>query len=105
MRPSATPIKASATERLELVLELARRVTSLREPEELLPEACRLIADAFSYDTVGINLLDPMDASRLYQAGVYPPAAALPASFRVPLSRGLTGWVGRAPAQRGLYRV
>ena len=86
---------ALAPERLQLVLELGRRVTSLLDLQTLLPEACRLIADAFGYDMVGINLLDPLDNQRLYQAAAHPPARLLPRSFRVPLGHGLTGWVAR----------
>src|SRR5918911_5382627 len=90
-----------APERLQLVLELGRRVTSLLDLQTLLPEACRLIAEAFGYDLVGINLLDPLDDQRLYQAAAYPPERLLPRSFRVPLGRGLTGWV----AQHGRPRL
>jgi signal transduction histidine kinase len=61
--------------------------------QTLLPEACRLIADAFGYDLVGINLVDPLDERRLFQAAAHPLARQLPRSFRVPLGRGLTGWV------------
>jgi hypothetical protein len=61
----------------------------------VLPEACRLIAEAFSYDLVGINLLDPLDDQRLYQAAPHLRERMLPRSFRVPLGRGLTGWVTR----------
>ena len=86
----------SETERLRLVLRLGRRVTSILDLEVLLPEACRLIAEAFGYDLVGISLLDPLDASRLYQAAAYPPESRLPRSFRVPLGRGLTGRVARS---------
>jgi signal transduction histidine kinase len=82
-----------APERLQLVLELGRRVTSLLDLQRLLPEACRLIAESFGYDLVGLNLLDPLDEQRLYQAAAYPVARLLPRSFRVPLGSGLTGWV------------
>lgn len=84
-----------APERLQLVLELGRRVTSLLDVQTLLPEACRLIADAFGYDLVGINLLDPLDDQRLYQAAAHPPERRLPRAFRLPLARGMTGWVAR----------
>lgn len=82
-------------ERLGLVLELGQRVTSMLDVDVLLPEACRLIAEAFGYDLVGINLLDPLDPDRLYQAAAFPPERRLPRAFRVPLGRGLTGWVAR----------
>jgi signal transduction histidine kinase len=78
------------------VLTLGQRVTSMLDLEVLLPEACRLIAEAFGYDLVGINLVDPLDASRLYQAAAFPPERRLPRTFRVPLGRGLTGWVARS---------
>lgn len=92
--PARRPRSRSlAAERLQLVLELGRRVSSILDLEALLPEACRLIAQAFRYDMVGINLLDPLDDRKLYQAAAYPPALALPRSFRVPLGRGMTGWV------------
>jgi hypothetical protein len=84
---------STEAERLRLVLKLGRRVTSLLDLDLLLPEASRLIARAFGYDIVGINLLDPLDPGRLYQAAADPPARTLPASFRVPLGSGLTGWV------------
>jgi signal transduction histidine kinase len=83
-------------QRLRVVLTLGQRVTSMLELEVLLPEACRLIAEAFGYDIVGINLVDPLDAARLFQAAAYPPERRLPRSFRVPLGRGLTGWVARS---------
>jgi hypothetical protein len=51
----------------------------------VLPEACRLIAEAFSYDLVGVNLLDPLDDQRLYQAAAHLRERMLPRSFRVPL--------------------
>src|SRR5918911_2773861 len=89
----ATDAPISEAERLRLVLQLGQRVTSILDLEVLLPEACRLIAEAFHYDLIGINLLDPLDASRLYQAAAYPPERKLPRTFRVPLGRGLTGWV------------
>jgi signal transduction histidine kinase len=85
----------SEAQRLRLVLTLGQRVTSILDLEVLLPEACRLIAEAFDYDLVGINLLDPLDARRLFQAAAYPPERRLPRSFRVLLGRGLTGWVAR----------
>jgi signal transduction histidine kinase len=78
---------------MELVLQLGQRVTALLDLERLLPEACRLIAEAFGYDLVGINLVDPLDPERLYQAATYPSDRKFPRSFRVPLGRGLTGWV------------
>ncbi len=81
--------------RLQLVLELGRRITAHLDLQQLLAEACRLIADAFGYDLVGINLLDPLDARRLYQAAAHPPERVLPRSFRVPLTSGITGWVAR----------
>ncbi len=68
--------------------------------ETLLPEACRLIADAFGYDTVGINLLDPLHERRLYQAAAYPSERLLPRSFRLSVERGLTGWVARSGRSR-----
>jgi two-component system NarL family sensor kinase len=80
---------------MELVLQLGQRVTALLDLERLLPEACHLIADAFGYDLVGINLVDPLDPERLYQAATYPNDRKFPRSFRVPLGRGLTGWVAR----------
>jgi signal transduction histidine kinase len=85
----------SEAQRLRLVLTLGQRVTSILDLEVLLPEACRLIARAFGYDLVGINLLDPLDATRLYQAAAFPPERRLPRGFRVPVGRGLTGWVAR----------
>jgi len=89
-----SPAPASA-DRLQLVLELGQRVTSILDLDTLLPEACRLIADTFHYDLVGISLLDPLDATRLYQAAAFPKERSLPRTFRVPLDRGLTGWVAR----------
>ena len=86
----------SEAERLRLVLRLGRRVTSILDLEVLLPEACRLIAEAFGYDLVGISLLAPLDATRLYQAAAFPSESRLPLSFRVPLGRGLTGRVARS---------
>jgi signal transduction histidine kinase len=82
-------------ERLRLVLQLGQHVTSILDLDTLLPETCRLIAEAFEYDMVGISLLDPLDASRLLQAAAYPLERRLPRSFRVPLGGGLTGWVAR----------
>jgi signal transduction histidine kinase len=87
--------EVSEAERLKLVLQLGQRVTSILDLEVLLPEACRLIAEAFRYDLVGINLLDPLDESRLYQAAAFPQERRLPRSFRVALGSGLTGWVAR----------
>jgi signal transduction histidine kinase len=78
---------------MELVLQLGQRVTALLDLERLLPEACHLIAEAFGYDLVGLNLVDPLDPERLYQAATYPTDRKFPRSFRVPLGRGLTGWV------------
>lgn len=89
------------TERLRVVLDLGRHVSALHQPDEQLPGACRLIADAFGYDVVGINLVDPTDARRLYPAAVYPPDRKLPRSFRVPIGRGMTGWV----AEHGVPRL
>lgn len=85
---------------MELVLRLGQRVTAMLDLEVLLPEACRLIAEAFAYDLVGINLLDPLDPRRLYQAATYPGDRKFPRSFRVPLGRGLTGWVAQTGQPR-----
>src|SRR5919206_3351853 len=91
-RSAPTPFGVpDAGRRMELVLQLGQRVTALLDLERLLPEACHLIADAFGYDLVGINLVDPLDAHRLYQAAAHPPERTLPRSFRLPLGRGLTG--------------
>ena len=87
--------KSPEAERLRLVLQLGQRVTSMLDIDVLLPEACRLIAEAFAYDLVGINLLDPLDSDRLYQAAAFPAERRLPRSFRVSLGHGLTGWVAR----------
>ena len=92
---SRSPVTSLAPERLQLVLELGRRITSMLDLQMLLPEACRLIADASDYDMVSINLIDPLDDQRLFQAAAHPPERLLPRSFRVPLGRGLTGWVAR----------
>ncbi len=86
-------------------MRLGQRISSLLDVDTLLPEACRLIAEAFSYDTVGINLLDPLDERRLYQAAAHPSERALPRSFRVPLGRGLTGWVARHGRSRLVNEV
>jgi two-component system NarL family sensor kinase len=88
-------VASQDAERLRLVLELGQRVTSMLELDVLLPEACRLIAEAFDYHLVGISLLDPLDASRLFQAAAHPDERRLPRSFRMPLDRGLTGWVAK----------
>jgi signal transduction histidine kinase len=85
----------SEAQRLRVVLTLGQRVTSMLELEVLLPEACRLIAEAFGYDLVGINLLDPLDPTRLFQAAAFPAERRLPRTFRVRLGRGLTGRVAR----------
>jgi signal transduction histidine kinase len=87
--------RGPTADRLKLVLELGRRVTSILDLDALLPEACRLIAQTFHYDLVGVSLFDPLDEQRLYQAAAYPPERSLPRTFRVPLDRGLTGWVAR----------
>ncbi|MBV9170690.1 MAG: GAF domain-containing sensor histidine kinase, partial [Chloroflexi bacterium] len=93
---SARPQRESVDgERLQLVLDLGQRVTSMLDIDVLLPEACRLIAETFDYDLVGINLLDPLHPDRLYQAAAFPTERRLPRSFRVPLGRGITGWVAR----------
>src|SRR5436309_13727899 len=92
-RSSPTPFRvpaADAERRVELVLRLGQRVTAMLDLEVLLPEACRLIAEAFAYDLVGINLLDPLDPRRLYQAATYPGDRKFPRPVRVPLGRGLT---------------
>ena len=86
----------SEAQRLRVVLALGQRVTSMLDLEVLLPEACRLIAQAFGYDLVGINLVDPLDARRLFQAAAYPPERRLPRAFRVLVGHGLTGWVARS---------
>ena len=65
-------------ERVQLVIELGRRVTSIMDLDVLLPEAVRLIAQAFAYDIVGINLVDPLSADRLYQAAAFPPDGRAP---------------------------
>ncbi len=88
-------VDVSEARRLRLVVALGQRVTSILDLEVLLPEACRLIAEAFDYDLVGINLLDPLDARRLFQAAAFPPERRLTRSFRVLLGHGLTGWVAR----------
>jgi signal transduction histidine kinase len=90
--PSPRSLEA---ERLRLVLELGQRVTSILDLDTLLPEACRLLAEAFRYDMVGISLLDPLDGARLLQAAAFPEERRLPRSFRVALGSGLTGWVAR----------
>lgn len=90
-----TAAEVSEAQRLRLVLALGQQVTSILDLEVLLPEACRLIAEAFDYDLVGINLVDPLDSRRLLQAAAYPPERRLPRSFRVRLGHGLTGWVAR----------
>jgi signal transduction histidine kinase len=97
-RSTPTPFRVPAGEaerRVELVLRLGQRVTAMLDLEVLLPEACRLIAEAFGYHLVGINLVDPLDPQRLYQAATYPADRKFPRSFRVPLGRGLTGWVAK----------
>ena len=100
-RHSNAQVAALAPERLQLVLELGRRITSMLDLQMLLPEACRLIADASGYDMVGINLIDPLNEQRLFQAAAHPSERLLPRSFRVPLGRGLTGWVARQAATAG----
>jgi len=87
---------SSEAQRLRVVLTLGQRIASLLDIEVLLPEACRLIAEAFGYDLVGINLLDPLDSTRLYQAAAFPSERRLPRTFRVPMGRGLTGHVARS---------
>ncbi|MBV9898029.1 MAG: hypothetical protein JO020_28065, partial [Chloroflexi bacterium] len=82
---------SSEAQRLRVVLTLGQRIASLLDIEVLLPEACRLIAEACGYDLVGINLLDPLDSTRLYQAAAFPSERRLPRTFRVPMGRGLTG--------------
>jgi signal transduction histidine kinase len=90
--PRAATLEA---DRLRLVLQLGQRVTSMLDLDTLLPEACRLIAEAFEYDMVGISMLDPLDHTRLFQAAAFPRARRLPRSFRVPIGSGLTGWVAK----------
>ncbi len=94
-RRTAAASPTLAAERLQLVLRLGQRISSMLDVETLLPEACHLIAEAFGYDTVGINLRDPLHERRLYQAAAYPPDRLLPRSFRLSVERGLTGWVAR----------
>jgi signal transduction histidine kinase len=49
---------------------------------------------------VGVNLVDPLNRDRLYQAAAFPTERALPRSFRVPLGRGLTGWTAQTGRSR-----
>jgi signal transduction histidine kinase len=90
----------SADERLRLALELGQRITAITDQDQLQLTACRLIADAFGYDTVALNLIDPLDPGRLYQSACWPPEGLFPRTFRVPLGLGLTGWVAQHGAPR-----
>jgi signal transduction histidine kinase len=92
--------EASADERLRLALELGQRITAITDQDRLQLMACRLIAEAFGYDTVALNLVDPLDPGRLYQSACWPPERLLPRTFRVPLGSGLTGWVAQHGAPR-----
>jgi signal transduction histidine kinase len=92
--------EASADERLRLALELGQRITAITDQDRLQLTACRLIAEAFGYDTVALNLVDPLDPARLYQSACWPPERLLPRTFRVPLGSGLTGWVAQHGAPR-----
>jgi DNA-binding NarL/FixJ family response regulator/signal transduction histidine kinase len=77
--------------RLQTVTEIARKVTSILDLQELLTQTTELVAERFGYRGVSILLRDPADEDWLYLAAWNAGAAHAPKGYRQPVSAGMCG--------------
>ncbi|MBA2447164.1 MAG: GAF domain-containing protein, partial [Chloroflexi bacterium] len=79
-------------QRLATVTEIARKVTSILDLQELLDQTTALIAERFGYRNVAIVLRDPSDADWLVVAAVNLGGHYTPPGFRQRVGEGMVGW-------------
>jgi DNA-binding NarL/FixJ family response regulator/signal transduction histidine kinase len=82
-------------DRLRTVTEIARKVTSILDLQELLEQTTSLIAERFNYYSVSILLRDPSDEEWLYWAAGNPEGTHAGPGHRQRIGQGM---VGRAAA-------
>ena len=78
--------------RLATVTEIARKVTSILDLQELLDHTTALIAERFQYYSVGIMLRDTGDERWLDWVAGNPGVPHGPPGSRVRVGEGMTGW-------------
>ena len=83
--------------RVVTVADVAARVSSILDIDELLPYVTDLLRDTIGYYTVYIFLVEPDTDSVVLRAGSGGPYDRAPMSERLNMGQGITGWV----AQRG----
>src|SRR5687767_12113309 len=94
VRPERVPAGVMLLEKrvsaLELLHETARRLTSLRDMEQLLPEMVEQLRNVLRVEIVSIMLLDEgSNDLRIAAAAGLPPDVV--AHVRVPLGKGVSG--------------
>ena len=81
----------SRSRRLATVTEIARKVTSILDLQELLCETTELLASRFGYRSVAIMLRDPEDEGWLVMAAGNGGVEHVPFGLRYPISEGMSG--------------
>jgi DNA-binding NarL/FixJ family response regulator/signal transduction histidine kinase len=81
----------SRSRRLATVTEIARKVTSILDLQELLSETTELLSSRFGYRSVGIMLRDPSNSDWLVMAAGNVGADHMPNGARQHISTGMCG--------------
>ena len=79
------------TRRLQTVTEIARKVTSILDLQELLDQTTELVGERFDYRGVSILLRDPDDDDWLYLAAWNSGGHHAPPGYRQRIDRGMCG--------------
>src|SRR3954471_9981767 len=85
------PSQASMLNRLSLLVDLASLLTREVDFDALIATACERVADALSAERATIWLVDAERGDLVTRVAVLPELAQL----RIPLGRGVAGWVAR----------
>ena len=80
--------------RLTLLKEVARGISALTDLPTTLERAVTLVQRTFQYEHVAIFTVDPEEGALIMQAKAGEFAHIFPEAHRLPLGKGMVGWVG-----------
>jgi signal transduction histidine kinase len=95
-------VKERDATRLAAVIQIGRKINSIRDFDHLLNEAVTRIRESFVFESVSIFLLDQNDPDFLYKVACTDPRRFQDSvgCHRIHISRGMVGWVVRNATSR-----
>jgi GAF domain-containing protein len=83
------------TAQLALLSDIGRRIAAVLGLEQVLERAAQLVQDSFGYHHVALFLIDQQRHELTMKARAGDFVKLFPPEHRIPLGRGMVGWVGQ----------